>query len=133
VVDEDNTRGSYTPDFNARKAQETVTAAVSSSSDEDDALSYFQKLAEEWFSQGKIDFLFQKSRKKISGIFFPYYFFDYWYSLIFSDFLRFPLIYSVEPFLYGMRSSMSSRITVRYSCFKTNISLFLFSNFSSYS
>ena len=47
VVDEDNTRGSYTPDFNARKAQETVTAAVSSSSDEDDALSYFQKLAEE--------------------------------------------------------------------------------------
>ena len=48
VVDEDNTRGSYTPDFNARKAQETVTTAVSSSSsDEDDALSYFQKLAEE--------------------------------------------------------------------------------------
>ncbi len=47
VVDEDNTRGSYTPDFNARKAQETVTSAVSSSSDEDDALSYFQKLAEE--------------------------------------------------------------------------------------
>ena len=48
VVNEDNTRGSYTPDFNARKAQETVTAAVSSSSsDEDDALSYFQKLAEE--------------------------------------------------------------------------------------
>ena len=48
VVDEDNTRGSYTPDFNSRKAQETVTAAVASaSSDEDDALSYFQKLAEE--------------------------------------------------------------------------------------
>ena len=47
VVDEDNTRGSYTPDFNTRKAQETVTSAVSSSSDEDDALSYFQKLAEE--------------------------------------------------------------------------------------
>ena len=48
VVDEDNSRGSYTPDFNSRKAQETVTAAVSSSSsDEDDALSYFQKLAEE--------------------------------------------------------------------------------------
>ena len=48
VVDEDNSRGSYTPDFNSRKAQETVTAAVASaSSDEDDALSYFQKLAEE--------------------------------------------------------------------------------------
>jgi len=48
VVDEDNSRGSYTPDFNARKAQETVTAAVASgTSDEDDALSYFQKLAEE--------------------------------------------------------------------------------------
>ena len=48
VVDEDNSRGSYTPDFNSRKAQENVTAAVASaSSDEDDALSYFQKLAEE--------------------------------------------------------------------------------------
>ena len=48
VVDEDNSRGSYTPDFNSRKAQEAVTAAVASaSSDEDDALSYFQKLAEE--------------------------------------------------------------------------------------
>jgi hypothetical protein len=53
-----------------------VTAAVTSSSDdEEDALSYFQKLAEEWFSQGKIDFLFQKSREKISAIFLPYYFF----------------------------------------------------------
>ena len=49
VVDEDNTRGSYTPDFNARK-RETVAAAApvaSQSSDEDDALSYFQRLAEE--------------------------------------------------------------------------------------
>ena len=32
VVDEDNSRGSYTPDFNSRKAQETVTAAVASAS-----------------------------------------------------------------------------------------------------
>jgi len=48
VADEDNSRGSYAPDFNARKAEETVAAAVSSSSsDEDDALKYFQKLAEE--------------------------------------------------------------------------------------
>ena len=48
VFDEDNSRGSYKPDFSTRKAEETVKAAVSSSSaDEDDALSYFQKLAEE--------------------------------------------------------------------------------------
>ena len=50
VGDEDNTRGSYTPDFNARK-RETVAAApapvASASSEEDDALSYFQRLAEE--------------------------------------------------------------------------------------
>jgi len=48
VSDEDNTRGSYTPDFNAHK-KETVAAApvASASEDEDDALSYFQRLAEE--------------------------------------------------------------------------------------
>ena len=46
VSDEDNSRGSYTPDFNARK--ESVAAPVASASaEEDDALSYFQKLAEE--------------------------------------------------------------------------------------
>jgi len=46
--DEDNDRGSFTPDFQTRKAEETVVAATASSSDdEDDALSYFQKLAEE--------------------------------------------------------------------------------------
>ncbi len=49
VADEDNSRGSYAPDFNSRKAEATVAAAVSSpaSEDEDDALKYFQKLAEE--------------------------------------------------------------------------------------
>ena len=55
VFDEDNNRGSVSadyptskPDFASRRAEKTVTAAVSSSSsDEDDALSYFQKLAEE--------------------------------------------------------------------------------------
>ena len=55
VFDEDNNRGqvsadypSSKPDFASRRAEKTVTAAVSSSSsDEDDALSYFQKLAEE--------------------------------------------------------------------------------------
>ena len=55
VFDEDNNRGqvsadypSSNPAFASRRAEKTVTAAVSSSSsDEDDALSYFQKLAEE--------------------------------------------------------------------------------------
>ena len=49
---EDNERGSYAPDFSSRRAEETVAAATkpsveSASEDEDDALSYFQKLAEE--------------------------------------------------------------------------------------
>ena len=49
---EDNDRGSYAPDFSSRRAEETVAAATkpsveSASEDEDDALSYFQKLAEE--------------------------------------------------------------------------------------
>ena len=48
---EDNDRGSYAPDFSSRRAEETVAAATkpsveSASEDEDDALSYFQKLAE---------------------------------------------------------------------------------------
>ena len=48
LEDESEGRGSFTPNFETRKAEKTVTAAVSSSSaDEDDALSYFQKLAEE--------------------------------------------------------------------------------------
>jgi hypothetical protein len=48
---EDNDRGSFGPDFN--RAKQTVESAVAStpiasaSEDEDDALSYFQKLAEE--------------------------------------------------------------------------------------
>ena len=46
LEDESEGRGSFKPDFKTRKAEETVTAAVSSSEDEDDALSYFQKLAE---------------------------------------------------------------------------------------
>ena len=48
VSNEDNSRGSFTPSFETRKAEATVTAAVSSSNEEeDDALKYFQKLAEE--------------------------------------------------------------------------------------
>jgi len=51
VFNEDNDRGSVAtskPDFASRRAEATVTSAVSSSSeDEDDALKYFQKLAEE--------------------------------------------------------------------------------------
>jgi hypothetical protein len=46
VSNEDSDRGSYTPDFSARK--ESVAPPVKSASeDEDDALSYFQKLADE--------------------------------------------------------------------------------------
>ena len=44
VFDEDSNRGSFTPDF---KNKAPVAAVASASSDEDDALSYFQKLAEE--------------------------------------------------------------------------------------
>ena len=55
LEDESEGRGSVSadypsskPDFASRRAEKTVTAAVSSSSsDEDDELSYFQKLAEE--------------------------------------------------------------------------------------
>jgi hypothetical protein len=48
LENESEGRGSFAPNFETRKAQETVTAAVTSSSeDEDNALSYFQKLAEE--------------------------------------------------------------------------------------
>ena len=43
VVGEDSDRGSFAPDFTVRKE----TSVESASSDEDDALSYFQKLAEE--------------------------------------------------------------------------------------
>ena len=48
LEDESEGRGTFTPNFETRKAEEKVTTAVkSSSSDEDDALSYFQKLADE--------------------------------------------------------------------------------------
>ena len=53
VEDEDNDRGSYTPDFKSshRESQpdeikETFNSLDSSSEDEDDALSYFSRLAE---------------------------------------------------------------------------------------
>ena len=45
VSDEDDSRGSFKPDFNARK--EPVAVAPSSTEEEDDALSYFQRLAQE--------------------------------------------------------------------------------------
>ena len=44
VEDEDNDRGTYTSESNGIK--ETFNSLDSSSEDEDDALSYFQKLAE---------------------------------------------------------------------------------------
>ena len=60
VDGEDNDRGSYTPDFSSRRSEPTpakignndfnapdITPKSSSSEEEDDALSYFQKLAEE--------------------------------------------------------------------------------------
>jgi len=54
VEDEDNTRGSYAPDFSSRSQKselpeelsEQLNNLSSSSEDEDDALSYFQKLAD---------------------------------------------------------------------------------------
>ena len=48
VRNEDNARGSYKPDFASHKAaEEAVSAAPAASNDEeDDAMSYFQKLAE---------------------------------------------------------------------------------------
>jgi hypothetical protein len=56
TADEDNSRGSYTPDFNSRdikpvppnlKEELNNLSPTKSDADEDDALSYFQKLAEE--------------------------------------------------------------------------------------
>ena len=58
VADEDNDRGSFTPDFKSKEPTPArvaksdfnapdITPKSSSSEDEDDALSYFQKLAEE--------------------------------------------------------------------------------------
>jgi hypothetical protein len=49
VDDEDNDRGSYTPDFTSRRPEPELPVVTSSSvdEDEDDALSYFQRLAED--------------------------------------------------------------------------------------
>ena len=47
VADEDNSRGSFKPDFNTRKEPVAAAPVASASSDEDDALSYFQQLADE--------------------------------------------------------------------------------------
>jgi len=48
VEDEDNDRGSYTPDFTARRPEPELPVVTSSNDeDEDDALAYFQRLAEE--------------------------------------------------------------------------------------
>ena len=54
VSDEDDDRGSYTPDFSSRRSEPEadfnapdITLKESTSDDEDDALSYFQRLAEE--------------------------------------------------------------------------------------
>jgi hypothetical protein len=53
VEDEDNDRGTYTPDFTSRRPEPELPAVESSvlrpsnDEDEDDALSYFQRLAEE--------------------------------------------------------------------------------------
>ena len=48
LENESDGRGSFTPDFKTRKAEEAVAAApvASSSADEDDAYKYFQALAE---------------------------------------------------------------------------------------
>ncbi len=48
VDNEDNDRGSYTPDFTSRRPEpELPVVSSSNDEDEDDALSYFQRLAEE--------------------------------------------------------------------------------------
>ena len=49
VDNEDNDRGSYTPDFTSRRPEPELPVVSSSSNDEDedDALAYFQRLAEE--------------------------------------------------------------------------------------
>jgi hypothetical protein len=55
VENEDDDRGSYTPDFGSRSAkpvpqdlkdEQSSLSSSSSSDEEDDTLSYFQKLAE---------------------------------------------------------------------------------------
>jgi hypothetical protein len=47
LEDESEGRGSFTPDFKSKAPEPDITPTKSADSDEDDALSYFQKLAEE--------------------------------------------------------------------------------------
>ena len=47
VSNEDNNRGSYAPVFGARREPVAASPVASKSSDEDDALTYFQQLADE--------------------------------------------------------------------------------------
>ena len=47
LEDESEGRGSFTPDFKSKAPARVAAPVASASSDEDDALSYFQKLAEE--------------------------------------------------------------------------------------
>jgi hypothetical protein len=46
VSNEDNDRGSYTPDFSSRRSEPELPQVSSSFDEDDDALSYFQRLAE---------------------------------------------------------------------------------------
>lgn len=47
VEEEDNDRGSYTPDFTTRRFEPELPTVSTSNDEEDDALAYFQRLAEE--------------------------------------------------------------------------------------
>ena len=47
VSNEDDSRGSFKPDFNARKEPVAAAPTTSSTEEEDDALSYFQRLAQD--------------------------------------------------------------------------------------
>ena len=47
VSNEDSDRGSFTPNFTSTKEPAAEAVSSASSSDEDDALAYFQKLADE--------------------------------------------------------------------------------------
>ena len=58
LEDESEGRGSFTPDFKSKAPEPAadfnapdITPTKSADSDEDDALSYFQKLAEEWLTE----------------------------------------------------------------------------------
>ena len=82
-------------------------------------------------SEGNWTFISKKVAKNFLVFFCPIRFF-YWNNLIFSALFKVSSINSVEPFLYDDMSSMSSSTTLMYAGFRIKISLFLFSNFSSY-